>query len=400
MKYSGIGGQAVLEGVMMRNKDKYAVAVRKPNKEIEVKVSDFKSISNKYAILTVPLLRGIVNFVESLYIGMKALSFSSELFEEEEEKPKKKKSKNKKDEKDTIMTAIVVSFSIMMAIGVFMILPYGISLLFSTFIHSPVLLTILEGIIRFIILVAYMVGISFVPDIKRVYMYHGAEHKAINCVEEGFPLTVENVRRMTRKHLRCGTGFIVNVIILSIILFMFIRVENILLRLLFRIILVPVIAAFAYEFLRLAGTSNHPVVNFLSIPGLWFQGLTTKEPDNKMIEVAIRSIEAVFDWQKFLNEDKMEGLCCGNELKEAKQEEKFASGVEEEESEVKEWTQSEIQRQKLIRDKEKTKIESLKPKTKVALDSIEEDEEDEILNALDKFFNSHKLDEKNSEDEK
>lgn len=437
MKYSGIGGQAVLEGVMMRNKDKYAVAVRKPNKEIEIKISDFQSISGKYSFLKMPLLRGIINFVESLFIGMKALSFSSELFEEEEEKPKKKGDKSKKEEKDSVITGLVVAFSILMAIGVFMVLPYGLSLLFQKFIESNVVLTILEGVIRFVILVTYMVGIAFLPDIKRVYMYHGAEHKAINCVEEGLPLTVENVRKMTRKHLRCGTSFIIDVIILSIILFMFIRVENLALRLIFRIVLVPVIAAFAYEFLRLAGTSNHPFVKFLSIPGLWFQGLTTKEPDNKMIEVAIASIEAVFDWRSFLEgESDEETACCqgstgeavdrtqkemkknvksnkkGNKHKEKIRAEKEVFSQDEVKKEsassnnpdaapvAKQPSQSEIQREKLLIDKKNTKGEGLASRQRVAMNVIEEEEDDEILSALDKFFNSHRMDDKKSSEKK
>lgn len=395
MKYSGIGGQAVLEGVMMRNKDKYAVAVRKPNEKIEIKVSHFQSISSKYSFLKLPLLRGVVNFVESLFIGMKALSFSSELFEAEEEKGKRKVDSSKNEKKDGFMTGLVVAFSIMMAIAVFMILPYGLSLLFQKFIESNIILTIIEGAIRFVILVAYMVGISFLPDIKRVYMYHGAEHKAINCVEEGFPLTVDNVRKMTRKHLRCGTSFIINVIILSIILFMFIRVENIILRLVLRIVLVPIIAAFAYEFLRLAGTSSHPFVKILSIPGLWFQGLTTREPDNKMIEVAIASIEAVFDWRGFLEEesDVSVGCCQGNKADTSSQ------SIEKDEV-GKQPSQSEIQREKLLKDKKNSMEEDLMNRQRVAMDLVEEQEDDEILSALDKFFNSHRMEDKKDSEKK
>lgn len=385
MKYSGIGGQAVIEGVMMRNKDHFAVAVRKPDQDIEVKVSEFESISNKNKIFKMPLLRGIVNFVESLYIGMKALSFSSQFFEENENN--KKQEVNSKEE--NLMAALVVTFSILLAIGVFMMLPYGISLLFQKVIKSNTLLTILEGVIRFVILISYIYGISFVPDIKRVYMYHGAEHKAINCVEEGLPLTVKNVRKMTKKHLRCGTSFIIDVIILSVILFMFIRVEHVALRLLFRILLVPVIAAVAYEFLRIAGSSRHPIATFLSMPGLWFQSLTTKEPDDSMIEVAIKSIEAVFDWEVFL-----ENFEKKDEKNTAQSDSSIEKTTQKETMEVSKKDRNapiEVEKKELISNKKKRERESTKLIDNVSL----EEEDDEILNALDRFFNNHRIEEKN-----
>lgn len=319
MKYSGIGGQAVLEGVMMRNKDRYAVSVRKADRKIETKVTEFKSIGDKYPILKLPLLRGIVNFVESLYIGMSALSYSASFLEDETEV------KQLSSKKEKFYTALTVTASIFLAIGLFMVLPYLLSLLFRKVIESELLLTVLEGVFRLIFLVLYMVGIALESSIKRLYMYHGAEHKAINCVEEGHSLTVSNVRKMTRRHKRCGTSFIIDVVILSIILFMFIRVENAVLRLVYRIILVPVIAAFAYEFLRIAGSSEHPLVKFLSIPGFWFQGLTTKEPDDEMIEVAIASVEAVFDWKAFQGKSK------GKEEKSKKSEKMVAISKEKDE---------------------------------------------------------------------
>lgn len=375
MKYSGIGGQAVLEGVMMRNKDSYAVAVRKPDKEIEVKVEEFQSISTKHKLLGLPFLRGVVNFVESLYIGMKALSFSAELFEEDE----KEKKIEKKETKEPYVTALVVTLSIAMAILVFMILPYGISLLFQKLTTSSIALTAIEGVIRFLILVMYMVGISIFPDIKRVYMYHGAEHKAINCIEEGLPLTVANVRRMTRKHLRCGTSFIINVIILSVILFMFIRVEHLILRLLFRILLIPVIAAVAYEFLRIAGTSRHPIVMILSIPGLWFQSLTTKEPEDAMIEVAIKSVEAVFDWQAFLEEES------GDLKKKGKNQNVNPLSLEPSKSKKRGNKYYADSKKSVERIREKERSEERPKEVKQ-----ETEEEDEILNALDRFFMNQK----------
>lgn len=381
MKYSGIGGQAVLEGVMMRNNDKYAVAVRKPDKEIEVQVKQFQSLSKKYKVLKLPLLRGIVSFVESLYIGMKALSFSASLFEEEE------KAERKNEKKENLMTGLTVTVSILMAIGVFMALPYGLSLLFHRFFTSNAVLTALEGVIRLVILISYMVGISFLPDIRRVYMYHGAEHKAINCIESGIPLTVKNVRKMTRKHLRCGTSFIIDVIILSIILFMFIRVENAILRLVFRLLLVPVIAAIAYEFIRIAGNSENIVVKILSIPGLWFQGLTTKEPEDEMIEVAIQSVEAVFDWKSFL-EEKPQKL--GKLEKSEKITKKNQTVERETEKEKKEEImKSSVQKEKLRNDKDVVKREASRSIENVVV-NVREEEDDDILNAFDRFFSKQK----------
>lgn len=372
MRYSGIGGQAVLEGVMMRNKSKYAVAVRKPDKEIEVEVKKFQSLSKKYRILKLPLLRGIVSFVESLYIGMKALSFSSSFFDEDENQGKKKEGK------ENVVTALTVAFSILMAIGIFMALPYGLSLLFHKYFTSNAALTALEGVIRLVILISYMVGISFLPDIKRVYMYHGAEHKAINCIESGLPLTVKNVRKMTRKHLRCGTSFIIDVIILSVILFMFIRVENVILRLVFRLLLVPVIAAIAYEFIRIAGNSENPIVKFLSIPGLWFQGLTTKEPEDEMIEVAIKSIEAVFDWESFM-EGRETGVIRRRPI----------VNVEPEKNGKEEITKRSLQKNKLKNDKNIVKREESKSIENIVV-NVREEEEDDILNAFDRFFSRQK----------
>jgi len=295
MKYSGIGGQAVMEGVMMRNGNKYAVAVRRSDREIEVKTAEINSISDKHKFFKLPFVRGVVNFIESLYLGMKALTFSSSFYDEEDRMRHDKD--EKKENKEAIFTVIL---SIILAIVLFMVIPFALSGLFAGMVKSEIGLTAIEGLIRIAVLIAYMVIISNVRDIHRVYMYHGAEHKCINCIENGLPLTIPNVRKQTRRHKRCGTSFLLYVVLLSIVLFMFIRTDNIVLRLLLRIILVPVIASIVYEFIRIAGRYDNIFVKILAEPGLMLQGLTTREPDDSMIQVGIESVEAVFDWQVFI----------------------------------------------------------------------------------------------------
>ena len=298
MRYSGIGGQAVMEGVMMKNKDKYAVSVRKPDGEIEVMVSDYTGFIKNEKLKNMPIIRGVLNFVDSLVLGMQTLTYSASFFEEEEAG-----AKNEKDQKkeDMAMGATVV-LSIVLAIGIFMILPYFISSFFQKFITSPFLLTLVEGAIRLSIFIAYVGLISFMKDIRRVYMYHGAEHKCINCIEHGMDLTVENVKKSSKQHKRCGTSFLLIVMLTSILFFMFIRVEAPLLKVGLRILLIPVIAGVSYEFIRLAGRSDNLLVNLISKPGLWMQNITTREPDDDMIEVAIQSVEAVFDWRSYVEE--------------------------------------------------------------------------------------------------
>lgn len=306
MKPSGIGGQAVIEGVMMKNKDQYAIAVRKPNNEIVVEKHSFIGIGEKYKILKLPIFRGILAFVESMIIGTKTLTFSASFYEEEETEPtkiEKAVSKIFKDKTEAVVTGITLIISMILAIGIFMITPFFVANLLTNYIQSNLVLTLIEGFIRICIFVGYVAAISQIKDIKRMFMYHGAEHKTINCIENGFTLTVENVRWQSRQHKRCGTSFMFLVMFISILFFIFIRVDTIWLRIIIRLLLVPVIAGVSYEFIRLAGKSNSKVVHILSIPGMWLQALTTKEPDEQMIEVAIQSVEAVFDWEKFLEED-------------------------------------------------------------------------------------------------
>lgn len=303
--YSGIGGQAVLEGIMMKNQDKYAVAVRKPDGEIEIKTDTHTGWLQGKKIKELPFIRGVFNFVDSLVLGMKCLNFSASFYEEEEEETSLDKALNKlsKDKADAIVSGVVTTFSIVMAIGLFIVLPYFLSSLLKGYILNASLLAIIEGLIRIAIFILYIWGISAMKDIRRLYMYHGAEHKCINCLERGKELNLKNVKRSSRLHKRCGTSFMFFVLFVSIILFFFIRVENPLYKVLLRIALMPVVAGISYEIIRLAGRVDSIFIKLLSAPGMMIQRMTTKEPDDDMIEVAIAAIEAVYDWKAFLNEN-------------------------------------------------------------------------------------------------
>ena len=303
MRYSGIGGQAVMEGVMMKNKERYAVAVRKPDQEIEVMTKEYKGIVPGEVWQKIPLLRGVLSFIDSLVLGMSTLMYSASFFEDEEEsKEKKRDTAEKKKAKENAMMGGTVALSIVLAVAIFMILPYYLSVLCSRFIASDMVVAVIEGILRLAIFIGYILLISRMKEIQRVFMYHGAEHKCINCIEHGLELNVENVRKSSKEHKRCGTSFLMFVVIISVILFLFIRVDCHVLRLVLRLALVPVIAGVSYELLRAAGRSDNPVINLISKPGLWMQGLTTKEPDDDMIEVGIASVEAVFDWRSYIAE--------------------------------------------------------------------------------------------------
>ena len=305
MKYSGIGGQAVMEGVMMRNGNQYAVAVRKPDKEIEVDVKETRSINDLWH--KIPIVRGVVAFIDSLVIGLSTLMYSASFFEDEDAVDKSQLSeeelkKLEKKEKAEMGGTLVLSF--VLALAVFFAMPYFISLGLNKFVESQALIAFVEGILRITIFIAYVAVISRMEDIKRTFMYHGAEHKCINCVETGLPLTVDNVKKSTRFHKRCGTSFIFIVFIISVFVFMFISFENTWIKLLARLLLIPVIAGISYEFIRLAGRYDNAFVNAISKPGLWLQKLTVMEPDDDMIEVGIASVEAVFDWKDFQEKNK------------------------------------------------------------------------------------------------
>lgn len=299
-----IGGQAVIEGVMMKNMDRYAVSVRKPNGKIETKVEECVSFAEKHPLFQLPVFRGMVNFLESMVIGMKTLNYSASFYEDEEEQTESRteqlleKILGEKAEK--IIMGIVLVFSLAISIGLFMILPYIASEALGKLIRNEYVILFMEGIIRIAIFLGYIVLISRMEDIKRVFMYHGAEHKTINCLEAGVPLTPENVDNFSRLHKRCGTSFIFIVMIISMVFFFFIRVDTIWLRIVLRLLFLPLVAGVSYEFIRLAGSSDHPLVQIFSKPGLALQRLTTKEPDHSMIEVAIVSVEGVFDWREYL----------------------------------------------------------------------------------------------------
>ena len=296
VKKSTIGGQAVIEGVMMKNKDKYAVAVRKLSGEIEVEVSKCQSISDKVPFFRLPIIRGVVNFIESMVVGVKTLTYSASFYEDEEEEPTKMNQaldKLLKGKTEDVMMGVTVCFSMLLAIALFMVAPYFATRLLERFSTSETMLVIVEGMLRIGIFLLYVALISQMKDMKRVFMYHGAEHKTINCLEHGEELTVENVKKYSRIHKRCGTSFLLIVMIISMIFFLFIRVDGLWARMAFRILLVPVIAGVSYEFIKFAGKSDSKIVQILSTPGMWLQKLTTREPEEDMIEVAIQSVESV-----------------------------------------------------------------------------------------------------------
>ena len=364
MKRVGIGGQAVLEGIMMKGPDKYSLAVRKEDGEIALEVHPYQSFGERKHLDRVPIVRGVINFVESLYIGMKTLMASSEYFMEEdeeggdssegqkkeekasavtetktaeinpvEEKPAETKSaetksydqevspkesakkessakassatkdkdkdKEKSDSKGFLVATLVISLAF--AIGVFVLLPSFLANFLYKVTDSHVLVNTCEGLLRMAIFLGYVAIISNMKDIKRTFMYHGAEHKAINCLEAGDDLTPENVLKHTRFHKRCGTSFVFIVMIISIFVFMFVRTDTVWLRLLSRLLLIPVIAGLSYEVIRYAGRHNNSCSRILSAPGLWVQRLTTREPDISMAEVAVKAVDAVIDIEEYVN---------------------------------------------------------------------------------------------------
>lgn len=306
MKYSGIGGQAVIEGIMMKNHDNYATAVRTPSGKIEIKKDKFVSITSKYPILRLPFIRGTFAFLDSMILGMKTLTFSASFFEDDEDEPSKFElflTKIFGETLEKVVMTVSILFSFAAAIALFMVLPLFLGGLVRKVVDSYTLVAVVEGLIRILIFILYIFLISRMEDIKRTFMYHGAEHKCINCVENGLELNVENVMKSSKLHKRCGTSFIIIVMMISIIFFMAIRVDGMAMRILSRIVLIPVIAGVSFEFLSLAGRSNSKLIYVLSIPGFWMQGLTTKEPTKDMVEVAIAAVEEVFDWKTYLKEN-------------------------------------------------------------------------------------------------
>jgi len=304
MKSSNIGGQAVLEGIMMKNGSKYAVAVRKPDGEIEVKVEEYKSIVKWEKLTKIPFIRGVFNFIDSMVLGMKTLTYSASFWEDEDAEGvllSEEEAKKREKREDLIMTLTMI-VSVVLAMGLFMVLPYFISNLFGGIVKSRFLKTVIEAIVRIGLFVGYILLISRMKDIQRVFMYHGAEHKCINCIEQGLELNTSNVKKSSKQHKRCGTSFLFFVVLVSIVVCFFITVESSILRVIIRIALLPVIAGISYELIKLAGSSENPIISLLSVPGMAMQNLTTKEPEEDMIEVAIRAVEEVFDWKAYQEE--------------------------------------------------------------------------------------------------
>ncbi|MGN0399611.1 MAG: DUF1385 domain-containing protein [Blautia sp.] len=316
MKSSNIGGQAVMEGIMMRHGEKYSVAVRKPDREIAIQVESYKGILPCKKLLSIPIVRGVFNFIDSLVLGTKCLMYSASFFEEDEDEIKKreslteeerKKQEGKQKKQENLLMTGTVIFSVVLSVGLFMVLPYLIASLLRIAGAGEYLITVAEAVIRILLFLGYLVLISRMEDIQRVFMYHGAEHKCINCVEHGNALTVENVMASSRLHKRCGTSFLFFVIIVSIVFFLgffaLVPVKTVWMRVIIRVLLVPVIAGVSYEIIRLAGRSENPLVCLLSKPGMAMQKMTTREPDADMAEVAIAAVEAVFDWKEYLREN-------------------------------------------------------------------------------------------------
>lgn len=315
MKSSNIGGQAVMEGIMMRHKDKYSIAVRRPDQEIELKVEDYKCTFGNHAFLKKPIIRGVVSFVDSLVVGTKCLMYSAEIAGDEEDEETAKKNeqlteeelsakKAKEDKQFKWLLYITVAVSMVVSVAAFMFLPYILASLIRKVGASEFLVTVVEAFVKLALFMGYMFLISRMKDIQRTFMYHGAEHKCINCVEHGMPLTVENVMASSRQHKRCGTSFLFLVMLVSICLhFVFVLVPVYWVRLFGRLLMVPVVAGISFEMIQWAGRTDSKLADFFSKPGLAMQKLTTKEPTPDMVEVAIKAVEAVFDWKQYLKDE-------------------------------------------------------------------------------------------------
>ncbi len=276
-----VGGQAVIEGVMMRGPRLVSTAVREPSGQISVKVDPVSSISDRYPILKKPMLRGVIALGESLVLGLKSLSYSAQKAGDEDEQL---------SDKELVMTIL---FSLGLAILLFVIIPTAAAKYIDASFTNPILLNLLEGGLRLGIFLVYIYGISRMKDIQRVFKYHGAEHKTIHAYEAGVELTVENVQKYSTLHPRCGTAFLLIVMVVSIIMFAFLGWPDLWLRILSRVILLPVVAGISYEIIRFAGKSQNPLVHIAILPGLWLQKITTSQPDDDMVEVAIQALEAV-----------------------------------------------------------------------------------------------------------
>lgn len=283
-----VGGQAVIEGVMMRGPKDVATAVRDPNGRIQVETHPVSSIADRYPILKKPMLRGTVSLVESLVLGLRSLSYSAKMAGDEDEQLTDKE------------MAGTIIFALVLASILFIAIPTGAAKFFHFITDDPVFLNLMEGFLRLAIFLAYIGGISRMKDIRRVFQYHGAEHKTIHCYEAGLPLTVENVQRFSRLHPRCGTNFLLIVMLVSIFVYAFLGWPSLVERIVSRILLLPVVAGISYELIRFAGRTTNPVALKLIKPGLWLQYLTTRPPQDDMVEVAIESLKAVLPAEEIL----------------------------------------------------------------------------------------------------
>lgn len=281
-----IGGQAVIEGVMMRGPELTATAVRTPEGKIEINSRPVNSISDRYPVLKKPLLRGCVSLIESLVIGIRSLGYSAQMAGEEEEQLSDRE------------LAGTIIFAFVLAAILFIAIPTGAAKLFHSITEDPVFLNLMEGLLRLFIFIAYIVGISRMKDIQRVFQYHGAEHKTIACFEAGEALTVENAMKHTRFHKRCGTSFLLIVMLVSIFVFAFLGWPSLIERIASRIVLLPVVAGISYEIIRFSANSDNCLLGWAVKPGLWLQRLTTREPEPDMLEVAIESAKAVLPADK------------------------------------------------------------------------------------------------------
>ena len=283
-----VGGQAVIEGVMMRGPGLVATAVRDPSGKIVVRTKPVSSIGDRYPVLKKPLLRGVVSLVESLVLGIRSLSYSAQMVGEEDEQLSDKE------------LAGTIIFALCMAVVLFVAIPTGAAKFFHTITEDPVFLNLMEGALRLGIFLAYIWGISRMKDIRRVFQYHGAEHKTIHAYEAGLPLTVENVQKFSTLHPRCGTAFLLIVMLVSIVVFAFLGWPDLWLRILSRVVLLPVVAGISYEIIRFSGRSKNSFVHMATLPGLWLQKITTNQPDDDMVEVAIESLKAVLPAEQIL----------------------------------------------------------------------------------------------------
>ena len=404
MKGSGMSGLAVLEGILVKNRSKYALAVRKPDDDIEVLTGRVDDITEKNTVFSLPFIRGIVSLVEMICLIVKNFSVSEKFYDKEEG--------GKIDSRETkeLLTVIAV---ISLAIGLFFALPYGISLSFYNVINSDIALTFIEGIMRLVLLVLYIFGISMLPEIKRVYMYLGALHKAMNCVDKGLPLTLSNVKKMNRRNYRCAATFLAVVIALSILVFMFVRIDNIVLRIVIRLLTVPIVAGLTYEIMEIAARGKNSLADLLNLPAMLIQSVITAEPEDEMIEVAIESVSVVAESKEEVKEEDVlrelykplraekAGIKRVSKDKahrtgqpsETKKDKKSAGVAKKEGGKTVGKVNPEKKNDTDISLAERAK-QSLDVKEGVKTVKISEDEDDEILNALNHFFNSKKEEEK------